>query len=149
MENVRKYIELTLATSPDKLNKKVANPRYEGHKIFSEDLAAIKSLKKKVRLNKPIYTGFTVLDLSKFLMYDFHYGFMVKEYGVKAKLCFSDTDSLLYDVETEDIYVDMLAKLHLFDTSGYFKDHLLYSDMNKKVNISINLIKHGLIFVNI
>jgi hypothetical protein len=133
MENVRKYIKLYLATSNKMLDKKIASPYYDDHQIFSKKLAAIKLIRKIVNLNKPIYTGFSVLDLSKLLMYSFHYNYIVKKYGTKAKLCLTDTDSLLYDIKTYDIYDDMLMDIELFDTSGYNSDHKLYSTANKKV----------------
>ena len=71
-------------------------------------------------------------------MYRFHYDYIVKKYGTKAKLCLTDTDSLLYDIETDDVYTDMLDDIELFDTSGYPNDHPLYSISNKKASSSIN-----------
>lgn len=89
--------------------------------------------KKTLTLNRPIYTGFAVLDLSKLLMYDFHYGVIRKEYGDRAQLLFTDTDSLAYHIQTEDIYKDFAAQNHLYDFSGYPTDHPLFSNQNKKV----------------
>ena len=89
--------------------------------------------KTKLYLNRPIYVGFTILDLSKVLMYDFHYYYMVSKYGPQAKLLFTDTDSLCYDVKTDDLYHDFLQDLDYFDTLEYPRDHFLYSVRNKKV----------------
>jgi hypothetical protein len=86
-----------------------------------------------VLLNKPIYVGFTVLDVSKLLIVDFHYNVMVKRYGSNAHLLFSDTDSLCYHIFTEDLYRDMQEYRHLLDTSAYPQDHLLHSTTNAKV----------------
>ena len=76
--------------------------------------------KMKVRFNKPIYLGMCILDLSKTLMYDFHYNYMKKNYGEKAKLLFTDTDSLAYEVQTEDFYKDISSDVAAkFDTSNF------------------------------
>jgi hypothetical protein len=133
MENVRRYMEMKLVTTTKKLNKLIATPWYEDSRVFNEDLIAVKLQQKIVELNKPIYTGFTVLDLSKLLMYKFHYEYIVEKYGNKANLLFTDTDSLAYIVETENIYDDMLVNIDRFDTSGYPKSHRLYNETNKKV----------------
>ena len=90
MENLRKRVNVKLVTNPNKLIKLTASPAFDSFRIFSEDLAAI-------CMNRPIYVGFTSLDLSKVLMYDFHYNFMVAKYGPQAKWLFTDTDSLCYD----------------------------------------------------
>ena len=137
MENVRKHINVDLVTSPTQFKKLVAQPSYHRSKTFiggeEECLIAVDRQRTKVLLKKPIYTGFSVLDLSKVLMYDFHYNHMKKKYGDRAQLLFTDTDSLMYHVETDDIYADMLEDLDKFDTSDYPPDHLLHSNTNKKV----------------
>ena len=103
--------------------------------IISKDLCAVRTLRTSVKLNKPIFVGFSILDLSKLLMYDFHYSVIKQRYGNFAQLCFTDTDSLFYHVLTDDIYSDMSgeqAELH-YDFSDYPTDHALYSKKNKKV----------------
>ena len=89
--------------------------------------------KIKLVLNKPIYVGFVVLDNSKILMYDYHYSHIKKIYGNRAKLLFTDTDSLCYEFQTDDLYQDMKKYIHLYDTSNYKEDNFLYSLENKKV----------------
>lgn len=84
-------------------------------------------------LNRPIYVGFSILDLSKTLMYDFHYNYMKTKYGSKAQLLFTDTDSLCYDVTTDDLYRDLKDDKDSFDFSSYPKQHPLYDATNKKV----------------
>ena len=137
MENVRKHINVDLVTSPTQFRKLVAKPSYRRSQTFLNDdygcLIAVDRQRMKVELKKPIYTGFTVLDLSKVLMYDFHYHHIKSQYGGHAQLLFTDTDSLMYCIESEDAYADMQLNLELFDTSDYPPDHLLHSKVNKKV----------------
>lgn len=84
-------------------------------------------------LNKPIYAGFSILELSKVHMMNFHYNFIYEKYGNKAKLLFSDTDSLTYHIETHDLYQDMFDNKDLFDFSDYKKNSPFYDETNKKV----------------
>ena len=101
--------------------------------IVNEDTVLVDKIRGKNFLNKPIYVSFAVQDLSKLLMFDFHYNVFKKRYGENARLLFSDTDSLCYHVFTDDLYADMAAYSHLLDTSGYPTSHSLYSSTNKKV----------------
>ena len=118
---------------------RVAKPTYKFSKTVTSDeeteehLVALNMLRAKIILRKPVYTGFFVLDLSKPLMYQFHYKHVLPKYGVnKAKMLFTDTDSLTYHIQTEDIYQDMKADQDLFDTSGYPVEHFLHSATNKR-----------------
>ena len=80
--------------------------------------------KIKLYFNKPIYLGMSILDISKTKMYDFHYGYIKPKYGDKAKLLFTDTDSLAYEIQTKDFYRDITQNVKkLFDTSNYPADH--------------------------
>ena len=86
--------------------------------------------------NEPVYLGMCILDLSKTLMYDFHYNYIKQKYGDKAKLLFTDTDSLMYKIQTEDFYKDVSVDMkRRFDTSNYPPDHPsgIPSGFNKKV----------------
>jgi hypothetical protein len=133
MENVRQYQDIVLVTSKEKLAKLTADPRFKRESIFSKDLVAVHRERRDVVLNKPIYIGFAVLDLSKLLMYDFHYNHVQKGYPGKARLLFTDTDSLCYHIETEDIYRDMGEDGQMYDFSDYPTNHHLHSNANKKV----------------
>eukprot|EP00732_Lithocolla_globosa_P000150 Lithocolla_globosa_v1_NODE_30_length_9033_cov_22.154583.p4 type:complete len:270 gc:universal NODE_30_length_9033_cov_22.154583:5715-6524(+) len=103
MENVRERINFVLVND-EKKAKKLAKPTFKKRTIFNEDLAGIHQHKIQVRLNKPLSVGVAILDLSKTLMYDFHYNYIKTQYGDKAKLLGTDTDSLKYVIETEDLY---------------------------------------------
>jgi hypothetical protein len=134
MENVFNYVDIRLVTDHVKYQKLVASPLYKETEAFNNDLVAVAMRRESVYLNKPIYTGFSVLELSKTLMYDFHYSYMLPKYGDKARLLFTDTDSFCYHVQTNDVYQDMLKDRDLmFDTSAYPCDHFLYSVKNKKI----------------
>ena len=133
MENTRNRIDLSLVNCPERLAKLTKLPRFQRTNIINESLVSVKCLTTTVKLNKPIYIGFAILELSKILMYEFHYDVIQKRYGNKAKLCFTDTDSLFYWIQTEDIYRDMQSERHCYDTSAYPLNHPLFSTENKKV----------------
>ena len=79
--------------------------------------------KAKVVVNKPVYLGQAILDMSKIVMYEFHYDYMKPTYGENLKLCYMDTDSLVYHIKTKDFYVDIASYVEeRFDTSGYDKE---------------------------
>ena len=99
MENVRNRQNIKLVTDAKELIKYTSKPTFIGGKIFNEDLAAIHCIKEKIKLNKPVFVGFSILDISKTLMYDFHYKFIKTKYGSNAKLLFTDTDSLCYEIK--------------------------------------------------
>ena len=135
MENVRKRVNVKLLRSDEeqKILKYVAKPTFARQEIFNEHLVGIQNHKEKVLLNKPIYVGMSVLDLSKHLMYDFYYNTLKARYGENVRLLYTDTDSLIVHVQTEDIYADMKKNLDEYDTSNYPADHPLFSNTNKKV----------------
>ncbi|KAK3730598.1 hypothetical protein QZH41_006676 [Actinostola sp. cb2023] len=143
-ENLRKRVNVKLITNPTKLIKLTASPAFDSFRIFSEDLAAVNMKKTKLYLNRPIYVGFSILDLSKVLMYNFHFKYMVPKYGTQSKLLFTDTDSLCYDVKTDDLYRDFHQDLDYFDTSEYPTDHFLYCARNKKVLGKMKDETHGI-----
>ena len=135
MENLRNGVDIKIVRSneTDKIRKLVASPLYSRHVMFSKDLVGIDMRKSRLLLNKPVYTGMTILDNSKILMYDFFYNKLKKQYGPKCELLYTDTDSLLVEIETDDVYKDIETNKNLYDTSDYPKEHPLYSNTNKKV----------------
>jgi hypothetical protein len=133
MENVRKRRKVDLVSDAVKLKKLLAKQQLEQFVIVNEEVVMVERIRAKVTLNKPIYIGFTVLDVSKLLMFDFHYNVIAKRYGKNARLLFIGTDSLCYHLITDDVYRDMMEYRHLLDTSNYPRDHPLYSVENMKV----------------
>ena len=132
-ENLRNRRNIELVCKAARLRSIAAKPSFKRLKIFSHDLVGVEMTKPIILMNKPVYTGFATLDLSKILMYDFHYNIIKQKYGNSAKLLFTDTDSLCYLIETPDLYKDMLQFQDCFDTSNYPKNHPLYSSKNAKV----------------
>ena len=136
LENVRKRVDVKLLRSneEEKILKLVAKPTFAQQVIFNPDLVGIQNHKEKVLLNKPIYVGMSVLDLSKHLMYDFYYKTLKPRYPEgKVRLLYTDTDSLILQVYTKDIYDDMKKNLDEYDTSNYSPGHPLFSNTNKKI----------------
>ncbi|PFX17605.1 hypothetical protein AWC38_SpisGene18061 [Stylophora pistillata] len=136
MENIRNRVDVRLVNSEDKAAKLVKKPNFKHCTIFSENLCAIHMRKTLIEFDKPLYLGMSILDISKTLMYDFHYNYIKTKYGDKAKLLFTDTDSLCYEIQTEDFYKDIINDVdRLFDTSNISKDHFsgIPTGVNKKV----------------
>ena len=127
MENVREHRKLDFVQNKEKLQWVAKQPTYRLHRNIHENLVAVERWKDTVMLDKPIYTGASVLDLSKLLMLDFHYGYIKEMYpGKKSVLGFSDTDSLLYKIESKDIYRDMRENHEHFDLSNYSESHRIF-----------------------
>jgi len=133
MENLRNRFNFELVSNERKFLKLTSRPNAKRSIRFNENLVGIEMGKTSLMLNKPIYLGAAVLDLSKLLMAEFHYDFIKNNYGDKAQLLFTDTDSLCYEIETDDLWADWKPHMDLFDFSDNAKDHMLYSDANKKV----------------
>jgi len=135
MENLRNHVDIKIVRTNEtkKIRKLVASPLFSRHVFFSNDLVGIDIQKSKLLLNKPVYTGMTILDNSKILMYDFFYNELKKQYGSRCELLYTDTDSLLLEIETDDVYKDIKTNKNLYDTSDYPKEHPLHSNTNKKV----------------
>ncbi len=133
MENVRNRVNVKLVTNERALGKLAKKANFKSANIFSENLIAVHMEKTKVKLNKPIQVGMSILDLSKTLMYRFHYDYVKPKWGDKAELLFTDTDSLCYEIRTKDFNEDIKDDVSAwFDMSNYEKDHPLFSAKNKK-----------------
>ena len=133
MENIRKRVDVRLITDEKKLLKMASKPTYVSSKIFNENLVAVHKIKETLTLNRPAYVGMCILDLSKTLMYDFHYNYIKEKYGDKSKLLFTDTDSLTYEIEAEDVYRDFWDDKDRFDNSDYPENSPYFDKTNKKV----------------
>ena len=133
MENVRNRIRYELVNDEKRAMKIHNDVTFKDFNIINENLTGYSRSKTCVVLDKPIAIGFCILDLSKELMYDFHYNTMKKQYNDKVKLLFTDTDSLCYEINTNDVYDDMKTNKNLYDLSNYSKNHKLFDNTNKKV----------------
>ena len=136
MENIRNHKEIKLVTSDKKYLKYVMKPNFKDGHPFSKHLFIVEMGKSDIKMNKPVYLGQAILDLSKTLMYEFHYDYMRPKCGSKVKLCYMDTDSFVYEIETEDFYREIANDVKKrCDTSGYSKDdnRPLPIEENKKV----------------
>ena len=131
-ENLTKRTDIQLVTTQEKCSKLINKPHCKRFQIFAPNLAAVELQKVKCLINKPSYVGFSVLELSKLHMYKFHYDCIRKWYP-SADLLFTDTDSLVYEIYTDDLYADLASHGEHFDFSGYSIDHPLYSEENKMV----------------
>ena len=119
-ENVRKHRDIKLVATDEKRNKLVSEPNYHTTKCFSENLLAIEMKKTKVKMNKPVCLGMSILDISKTLMYTFWYDYFKPKYEDRAKLCYTGTDSFIINIITKDFFVDISDDVERwFDASNY------------------------------
>ena len=146
MENVRKRRHIDIIATPEKLKKLVAQPTFKSITSFNEEISAVERLKAKVMMNKPIYIGLCVLDLSKWLMYDFYYHTLKEVFPDKVHLLFTDTDSLCVSIEgCADVYKrireqqinlgngggsDTVSASTFFDFSGYSSAHPIFEGLH-------------------
>ena len=143
MENIRKHRNIKLVTTEEKYLHTVMKPNFKSGVRFGEKLMGCEMAKIKVVMKKPVYLGQAILDLSKIVMYEFHYNYMKPKYdgenshlwgALHLKLCYMDTDSLVYKIKTEDFYTDIADDIPTrFDTSGYCPNRPLPIGLNKKV----------------
>ena len=131
MENLRKRINVRLVANQKDFLKYISKPTHITHKIFGKNYAAIHEIKPVLTLKKSIYVGFTVLELRKLLMYDFHYNFVKNHFD--AELLFTDTGSLAYEIKSENVYEEFFKHKQFFDFSNYPKESKFFDETNKKV----------------
>ena len=119
MENVRKQRDIKLVTTDKRRNQLVSKPNYRTTKWFSENLLATEMKRTKVKMNKPVYLGLSILQTNKKLMYEFWYDYMKPKYRDNVKLCYMDTDSFIMHIKTKDFYKDIANDVKKrFDTSN-------------------------------
>ena len=126
MENVRRHRGIKLVKTDHRRNKLVSEPNYHTMKLIEENLSIIEMKKVKVKMNKPIYLGLCILEISKIIMYEFWYDYVKNKYGNKARLCYTDTDSFVINIKTSNFYKDISQDVNeRFDTSNYTFDRPL------------------------
>ena len=130
MKNLRNKINVKLVSNKKRLFKWTSRPNYMSHKIFDNKL---RKTKMTLTLNKPAYIGMCILELSKVLMYEFHYDYIKDKYGNDSRLLFIDTDSLMYEIKAEDVYEDFSNNKKMFDFSNYSTKSKYYDNLNKLV----------------
>ena len=135
MENVRKHRDIKLVRTDKKRNKlKLSEPNYHTMKLIDDNLAIIEMRKVKVKMNKPIYLGLSILELSKITTYEFWYDYVKVKYEDRGRLCYMDTDSFVLNMRTKDFYRDISEDVKdRFDTSNFYCDRPLPIGVNKKV----------------
>ena len=133
MENLRKRVDVRLVTDEKKLDKLTSKPTFVSSKISNKNLMALHKVKETLTPNRPAYVGMCILDLSKTLMHDFHYNYIKRKYGNRAKLLFTDTDRLIYEIEAENVYEDFWNDKDKFDNSDYPENSQYYCNADKKV----------------
>ena len=136
MENVRNRVDIRLVIDKRKAEKLAAKPNFKHLSIFDEDLVSFHVKRTKLKFDKPVYCRMAILDLSKTLMYGFPYDYIKPKYGENAKLLLTDTDSLCYEIRSDDFFKDISPDVEQkFDTSNYPKDHRsgIPTEKNKKV----------------
>ena len=134
MENVRKHRDVKLVKTDRRRNKLVSEPNYHTMKLINDNLAIIEMRKVKVKMNKPVYLGLSILEISKITMYEFWYDYVKSKYGNRARFRYMDTDSFVINIKTKDFYKDIAENIkESFDTSNYIYDRPLPTGVNKKV----------------
>ncbi|XP_060873806.1 uncharacterized protein LOC132947517 [Metopolophium dirhodum] len=136
MESLRKRFKMELVSCPQRLQKLINKQTFKHCTTYSENLAAVSLENKIIMFNKPIYIGFAVLDISKTMMYDYHFNVMKAHYGDNINLMYTDTDSLIYHIKTDDFYKDLKCNSNLLDrmdTSDLPIDHPCYISERKKI----------------
>ena len=130
MENLRKRISVRIVNNEKDYSKYTSKPTFISTKILGKNYAPVHEIKPVLTLNKPIYVGFTILELSKWLMYDFHYSFIKKNFD--TEFLFTDTDTLTYETKS-DVYEEFFKHKHLLDFSNYPEDSKFFDQIMKKL----------------
>ena len=132
MENIRKRINVKLINDSKEYLKSVSKPNFISQKIFDKNVIAVHQIKTVLTLKKPVYVGFCILELSKLLMCQLHYDYVLKIFK-SAKLLFTDTDSLVYEINGDNVYEQCFKDKDLFNFSGHPEESVYYDISNKKV----------------
>ena len=134
LENIRKHRDIKLVTTDKKRSKLVSEPNYHTINLISEDLSVIEMKKTKVKMNKPIYLGLSILEISKILMYEFWHDYMKPKYNDNVRLCYMDMDSFIMNIKTNDFYKEISYDVdNRFETSNFAVKKQLPIGKNKKI----------------
>ena len=134
MENVKRRVKMELTSDKRRCEYLIRKPTFQSAHIFNTDFVGVEYRKPQLLLDKPIYLGFVILDLSKLHMFDFHYNVMLKNFGLRSlQLIYTDTDSLIYKIIHDDFYKILKSLLQYFDFSNLDKSHFLFNNENLKV----------------
>ena len=137
MENKRNRKNIQFVSDQVKASKLTSKPNFKSFQIISDNLCSLYFSVPTVKWDKPTPVGAAILDLSKLALYNFHYNEMRPRYGSRICVTYKDTDSLLYRIETDDLYKDMDEFKHLLDLSDYPTSHPLFDPTNKKVPLTM------------
>ena len=137
MENLRHRRHTRFLTSEAEAKRCTLKPNFLNFQIINDNLVSVNFSQLSIFWNKPTPVGAAILDLSKILLYNFHYTEMKPKFGASLTAVYKDTDSLLYRIETDDLYRDMESFKSLLDLSDYPPDHKLYDPTNKKVPLTM------------
>lgn len=152
MENVRLRTDIKLASKWEGrygAKNLISRPNFKKRTIFNENLVAIELERTEVVLNKPIIIGMNILDISKIVMYDYHYNYMKKKYGNNCQVLYTDTDSFIYNIKCDDFYHDMRLDQNKYDTSDFDPNNVYkISLLNKKIPGLMKDENNGLIMTN-
>ena len=130
VENVRKRVNVRLISDPDKFVRAVGKASYKRSQIVNTDLALVENQRAKITLSKPIAIGCAILEIAKLVMYEFYYDCLLPKFGNRLHLCFTDTDSFICHVQSEDLISELRSISDWLDTSNFQQDHPLYSAIN-------------------
>ena len=137
MANIRKRIRVEVINNPKDYLRCVSKPNFGSQKLFDKYFIAVHQIKSVLTLNKAIYVGLSILELSKLSMYKFHYDYVCNKYD--AKLLFTDNDSLVYEINSKDVYEQCFKDRGLFNFSGYPIDSNYYDSTNKKFLVKLKM----------
>jgi len=132
VENARNHINSELVKTPERFERVLNEPYFKYSHIINENLVGVEKTRPITKLNKSIYVGMSILELSKLHMYRFYYDVLKERYGDNVRLAYTDTDSYISKIETEDVYDDFKKLGNYFDFSNYDKSHNNYSNINNK-----------------
>ena len=134
IENPEKRSEVNLCSESSMYKNYVGKPNFKNAKRINSKLVGVEMKYSSIKINKPFYIGMSILDLSKWYMYNFHYNVMKAIFGDRVHLLYMDTDSFIYEISSADVYEELRPHARdYFDFSNYPENHMLKNSCNKKV----------------